>query len=141
MKNVDVDFSTLRCDIRRLFPESDFELLSDATIAGLLEEYPDLPVHYLDFLREIGWGRLGSMHFMFYSGPIEPGEIFDSETATGLAGVLLIGDDFAGWSLGFDRSAGWQLVGIDSDSPLPRPESASTLAQFVAQRVAIASPA
>jgi hypothetical protein len=57
------------------------------------------------------------------------------ETAKGLASILFFGDNFAGWMVGFDTRNNWQIVGVDSGRPKPRPQEARTVAEFVAQEV------
>jgi len=130
------DFIHLDAVIRRVFPDSDLQSISESESYDLRRHYANLPGHYLDFLREIGWGRLGQMNFMFYSGPVEADEIFDPTTAKALSHILFLGDNFAGWELGFDTSDQWRLVGVDSASPHPVPEGSTTLAEFVTARVA-----
>jgi hypothetical protein len=73
---------------------------------------------------------------MIYSGPVEPGEIFDPQTADALDGLLFLGDDFAGWVVGFDTRRGWRLVGVDHGTPDAEPQGARTVGEFVARRLA-----
>jgi hypothetical protein len=48
----------------------------------------------------------------------------------------MIGDDFAGWHLGFDTRNEWQLVGVDTAySPEPEIEGSKTLADFFVRRI------
>ena len=88
--------------------------LLENELLQLQNHLPELTFEYLDFMRSIGWGPIGHSRFMIYSGPIEPESIFDAAAAEELAGILLIGDDFAGWSVGFDTRQNWKLIGIDS---------------------------
>ena len=94
-----------------------------------------MPAHYTDFLRRIGWGSLGSGHFMIHSGLVGPGDIFGALTAAELTGLVLLGDDFGGWVVGFDTRAGWRLVGVDNGSAA-EPLGQRTLAAFIAERIA-----
>jgi hypothetical protein len=104
-------------------------------LAKLCAQFPDVPEHYLDFLRHVGSGSLGD-NFMIYSGPVGPEDIFDDETAAGLVGIVFFGDNFAGDIIGFDTLGGWRLVGRDTGySPAPRPLEARTVAEFIAQRL------
>jgi hypothetical protein len=77
---------------------------------------------------------------MLYSGLVGPDDIFDPATAAKLAGLAFLGDDFSGCVVGFDRRAGWRLVGVDNGSA-PEPLEQRTLAEFIAQRVADAQDA
>lgn len=74
---------------------------------------PAVPQDYIDFLKEIGWGKIGEMYYAIYSGLIEPDDIYDPISAKELDGILLFGDDFAGYCVGFMKKDKWQLVEID----------------------------
>jgi len=130
-----IDFKALAESIHHTFPGTQIEPATEEQLAGIRHAHPKAPEHYLEFLREVGWGSLGGGNFMIYSGPCDPGEIFDEATAAELAGILLLGDNFGGWLLGFDTLAGWQLVGVDNGSLEPKPVVQHTLAEFIAQRV------
>jgi hypothetical protein len=135
------DFEALAETVRRACPGSRLELATDEQLGDLRRDYPGAPTHYTEFLRRVGWGSVvGGGNFMIYSGLVEPADIFDAATAAGLPGLLLLGDDFGGWVLGFDTRAGWRLVGVDNGSA-PEPLEQRTLAAFVAQRVADAQDA
>jgi hypothetical protein len=130
------DFATLLVAVRRVFPASLFEPVSEPELTAIRTRFPGIPEHYLEFLRHVGCGSLGDGNFLLYGGPCEPGELFDAHTAAGLDGVVFLGDNFAGWLIGFDTNDGWRLVGVDSASPAPCPEEARTVAEFIAERVA-----
>ena len=60
------------------------------------------------------------MAFSLYSGPIEPDEIFDEETAKGLSGILLLGDDYSGWMYAYDTTTKpWQMRLLDHNEIMP----------------------
>ena len=124
------DLDRLRATIQRLYPGTELTRLSEEQLAELRREYPGIPEHYLAYLHQVGYGDVA---LMFYAGPVSPEEIFGSEDAASLEGILFIADDFAGWSLGLDSRNGWRLVGVDSAGPQPMPEEAQTLAEFVGQ--------
>lgn len=127
-------FPDLLAVIARVFPTSRLTPVGEAELAAIVEQCPGVPAHYLAFLREVGWGRLGNGNFMIYSGPCGPTEFFDAESAALLDGIVFFGDDFSGWMAGFDTRAGWRMVGVDSASLSPYPEQAETIAEFVAKR-------
>jgi hypothetical protein len=127
------DFAPLLDAIRRVFPTARLTPVGDAEVAAIRSQFPDVPDHYLNFLRHVGWGSLGD-NFMLYSGLVEANEIFDSRTPADLAGILFLGDNLAGWMLGFDTRNRWRLVGVDSSSLTPEPEPAQTVRAFFAQR-------
>lgn len=120
--------------IQREDPCSQLTLLSEAQEAQLPREYPGIPEHYLGYLRRVGWGNVAGL--MFYGGPTSAASVLGAERAAHLQGIVLIADDFAGWSLGFDTLNGWKLVGLDSASPEPLPQSALTLAELVSEWIA-----
>jgi hypothetical protein len=129
-------FGPLLSTLRRVFPNSRLEPVAEPKLAAIRKQYPDVPEHYLAFLRNVGYGSLGDT-FMIYSGPVESGEIFDPQTAAGLDGLLFFGDNFAGWVVGFDTRRGWRLVGFDNSYHAePEPEQARTIGEFIAQRLA-----
>jgi hypothetical protein len=132
-----VDYARLRQDALRVFPDSDLVPVPEDRLAALRRDRPGLPADYVEFLRRVGAGRLGRTGFMFYAGPIEPGDVLDAETAAGLAGVLFLGDDFAGWLAGFDTRAEWRLVGVSSAFPEEvEVLGARSVGEFMAGRIA-----
>ncbi|WP_143752391.1 hypothetical protein [Marinobacter guineae] len=94
--------------------ESEMERLSYHQVEAIKAEYGLLPEEYLRWLSERGWGEQES-GIMLYSGPVHPNEIFGEQYPVALKEVLLVGDDMAGYSIGY-RAAniGWQFVGFDS---------------------------
>ena len=89
------EYAALAQRIERVWPGSRLQPLSVAEMESVVATFPGVPRHYLQFLRDIGWGSLGD-NFTFYSGLVLPSDVFDVETARTLPGVLLFGDDFAG---------------------------------------------
>ena len=135
-------FEVLATSIRRVFPESRIEPVTEEQLAAVRREYPDAPVHYTEFLRRVGWGSLGRSNFMLYSGLVGPADIFDPATAAELSGLAILGDDFSGCVIGFDTQAGWRLVSFDNSyHTAPEPLEQRTLAEFIAERVADAQDA
>lgn len=125
----------LAASIRRVFPASWLEPVTADQLAAERRDHPDAPSDYLEFLQRVGWGSLGGSNFMIYSGLVGPSDIFDPTTAAELTGVLLLGDDFSGWSVGFDTRAGWRLVGTDHGAE-PHPLKQRSLLEYIAQLVA-----
>jgi hypothetical protein len=62
-------YYSIRVSETRVMGRSVRMRLTDSEIDCLLAEYPGLPVDYLSYLREIGWGEATSGH-MIYSGPV-----------------------------------------------------------------------
>ena len=88
------------------------DTLTEDQISALKNSYSSIPNEYLDWLSTVGWGEHEN-GYMFYSGPSYSVEIFGSDIPANIHSVLLIGDDMAGYSIGFDKSG--QFVGIDSN--------------------------
>ena len=109
--------------------------LNAAEIAELRTGYPDIPEDYLDYLSEIGWGSFRECQYVVYDGPIDPGDIFDSETVTSLKKrVLCFGDNFSGDPGGFLPEEGWQVVEIWHDS-LDIYETSKTFGEFIREQM------
>jgi hypothetical protein len=79
------------------------ELLDEPTIERLREYFPQLPDLYFDYLRHDGWGDARSGR-MIYRGPLEASEVYGDQSQ--LASVVLLGDDYQGYCLGFDILSG-----------------------------------
>lgn len=94
----------LREKVESELTDSNLTKATDEEISKLLSEYPCLPEDYLSLLKEIGYGSYGEMGFSIYGGPIDPEEIFDSETAKGLKEYVFIGDDYSGWMIGYKKT-------------------------------------
>jgi hypothetical protein len=73
--------------------------LSILDVEGLVAELPALPIAYLNYMRDVGWGEAPSGH-MIYSGPIMPNEVYPQ--LDDKKGRILIGDDMQGYCLGYD---------------------------------------
>lgn len=91
--------------------------LSEGDVVAIRSEFPGLPVEYLEFLQEVGFGDLGEIQL--YSGPVEAASIYPSG-AEPLTSILLIGDDMQGHCFGFDCDRNHQLVEIDPQGAVHR---------------------
>lgn len=75
-----------------------------------------MPEQFFDFLRHVGCGAIGvpsRYNFAIYGGLVEPYDIYSEEDAAELSGIMLFGDDCAGWCAGFVMATGC-VVKIDS---------------------------
>lgn len=102
----------------------------------LRTDYSFLPREYEQFLTSVGWGEIADL--MFYSGPLDLDDVFDEETAQASANIVLIGDDMAGFHLGYVEVDGkWMLTEFDhTDLPgCPSPVD-QTLSEYVLSRLA-----
>lgn len=128
------DYDNLRDAIRRIWPDTVLETLSEEGLSAIRREHVGIPEHYPAFLRHIGWGSFGPGVFMVYNGPIYAEEIFGP--APTLSGVWLIGDDFAGWCLGLDSRDGWGMVGVESPDRAPYSLASHDIVAFITERLA-----
>ncbi len=79
-------------------PESRATISIDA----LTTTWPDLPADYLAYLRKVGAGPTANGR-MIYGGPIPSHEIYGEDVDP--KGLVLLGDDLAGYCLGYDFAA------------------------------------
>lgn len=112
-------------------PESRLTPLPREKVDALRARHPGVPEDYVQFLTEIGHGRVGAPRLSVYSGPIEPRDIYDPPTAEALAGVWLVGDDFTGFCVGYDTRSGWRLCGVDDDGTFDPMEDVGPFSAFV----------
>ncbi len=84
--------------------------VEESAVAKIEESYPQAPQDYLRFLKEAGYGDVGA--YMIYSGLVEPEEIYGPDGTILRGNVILIGDDRAQVSVGFDLHS-WRVVEID----------------------------
>ena len=77
----------------------DRKLLTILDTETLLIRYPKLPIDYLAYLRDVGWGEAQSGH-MIYNGPIQPFEVYPQISK--LDQRVILGDDSQGFCLGYD---------------------------------------
>lgn len=110
-----------------------FKKQSEEKIRSEIKEYPNAPLDYIDFLREVGYGDIGDGYYMIYSGLITPENIFDELTAKQLDGVLFFGDDFNGYCGGFLTTNGWKLIEDDGSCDLYMPEK--TFEEFIRDKI------
>jgi hypothetical protein len=88
----------------------NLERLTNLEIEKLLDEFPSLPLQYLDFLKSVGYGDLEELRL--YSGPVRPSDIY-SKPQGELSSIILFGDDFQGYCFGFDTSKDYSVVEVD----------------------------
>jgi hypothetical protein len=77
--------------------------LKQPEVESIIREFPCIPRDYLDWMKNVGWGEHEN-GYMVYSAPVMGDEI-----ASPLAGVVLVADDMADYTLGYVRDSGnWQ---------------------------------
>jgi len=109
------DIIALRKSLLERFPDSQLKPLSAKEIKQVQKEHPAVPKEYLDILATLGWGTIGKLRFQLYSGLVAPSSIYDATTAKKLAGVLLIGDDYSGYCVGYHTLKDWKFGEISSN--------------------------
>jgi hypothetical protein len=122
-------------DDRKLMPKcSKLRPVPPHELEAMRTTYPGIPSDYLEFLSRVGAGEIGDAEYMIYSGLTTPSDTFDARSAACLDGLLFFGDDFSGYSAGFDARRGWVVVEVDSTN-LSRNEVAATFDEFVRGRL------
>lgn len=82
-------------------------------ILDIKKVYPSLPDDYCSFLEDVGSGEVGHSAYVIYNGVLEPGEIYDADTAEAIGDILIFGDDMQGYCAGFAIDSGYAVVEID----------------------------
>lgn len=102
----------IRDQIFVLQPESILEPLTSEELWRLRSEYPTLPEHLFDLYQILGLGNIGDSGFMIHR-LTKPESIYDPLTADQLSSIRIVGDDFAGWCVGYDIEEDWNFGGIE----------------------------
>lgn len=109
----------------------DLSRVDRGKLDQIVQQYPNIPRDYLDFLGAYGCGEIGSSNFMIYEGPIPASEIYSGNDDV-QDEILLFGDDFAGYTIGVDLSSG-SLVELDGFGRPTKIES--SLADYLGSRL------
>ncbi|WP_417503148.1 hypothetical protein [Marinobacter sp.] len=115
------DIENLVRALKQNFSDSDFMPVKAELIDSLEEKYPGVPADLKQLYETLGYGSIGHSHYMIHV-PTEPTEIYDEETAAELSGVIIVGDDFAGYCEAYDTRNDWEFgyIGVDVFSKLTR---------------------
>jgi hypothetical protein len=99
-----------------------------------IKAYPNMPADLRDFFAIIGSGTIGRSRYKIHA-LLTPEDVYDEETAEALEGIVIVGDDFAGYCDAYDtRGKAWVFGGINENGQFePSPNSASFL-EFLAAR-------
>ncbi|WP_145312040.1 hypothetical protein [Gimesia fumaroli] len=82
-------------------------------LAEIENKYPRMPEDLKELYLTLGYGSIASSSYMIHI-PTEPDEIYDEETAKGLEGILIVGDDFSGTCEAYNAKQGWLFGTIGS---------------------------
>src|SRR5262245_59887811 len=95
-------------------PESKFRPASAASLESLRAQFPTLPDHLFELMAQVGEGTIGDSRYSIYF-PMEPDFLYHEEFASELAGLVVVGDDFAGFRAAYDtRGEQWKFGEISS---------------------------
>jgi hypothetical protein len=124
------EWEALRQRYHATFPQDSPTRATPEVLDRIRGEFPDVPPHYLDFLREMGYGPYCADGYTLFSGLTTAEEW--GFTDPRVAGVAFWANSSSGCMFGFDANDGWRMVWVDV--PYDRPESMdeSTVAEFVA---------
>ena len=100
--------------LKQNFSDSDFMPVKAELIDSLEEKYSGVPADLKQLYETLGYGSIGHSHYMIHV-PTEPTEIYDEETAAELSGVIIVGDDFAGYCEAYDTRNDWEFGYIGGD--------------------------
>lgn len=78
-------------------------------LQSVRSNHAGIPEEYLRFLEVAGYGNLGDIQL--YEGPTKSGTVYPNASGR-LVNILLIGDDFQGYCIGFDRTDRWRIVEV-----------------------------
>lgn len=98
--------------LKRTFPESSFNLVKEEWINAIETKYPNIPENLKSLYRELGYGTIGDSYYSIHVF-LEPTDIYDQETAEGLKGKYIVGDDFCGDCHAYDAEDNWKFGYID----------------------------
>ena len=109
-------------------------LTSDAAMK-LEREFPGLPRDYIDYLIDVGSGAFRECQYAVYDGFIDPGDIFDAETAASFGKrILCFGDNFSGDPADFLPEEDWRVVELRHDS-LDSHDPEQTFGEFIRDKM------
>ncbi len=95
-------------------PATSFMPVRTEWIDSVATRFPGMPDDLRRLYETYGYGSIGDSRYMIHC-LLEPDGIYDSETARGLKGVLIVGDDFAGQCEAYDAANGWLFGSIGSN--------------------------
>lgn len=111
---------TLKAAIASRYPNSFILTEPRHLSSSTLRDGTELPTDYIAFMTEVGGGTIGDSIFTVYGGPIALDEImtWDEEEYESVGRVILVGDGFDGFHVGYQSTAsGWTLVTVDVSFP------------------------
>lgn len=80
------------------------EIISEQQAAKLVSLFPNIPLDYIDYLKEIGAGSFRDSHYMVYSNLMELQDFGLQESYPKASHIKFFGDNFSGDLAGFDLS-------------------------------------
>lgn len=98
--------------IKEIEPATSLMPVKPEWIVSADEQYPGMPEDLRRLYTEHGYGPIGESRYMIHC-LLDPVDIYDPETARGLEGVIIVGDDFAGNCEAFDAGNDWRFGSIE----------------------------
>lgn len=95
-------------------PATSFMPVKTEWIESAAMRFPGMPDELRHLYTTHGYGSIGESRYMIHY-LLEPSEVYDPETARGLEGIFIVGDDFAGHCEAYDAANGWQFGSIGSN--------------------------
>ncbi|WP_430816565.1 hypothetical protein [Carboxylicivirga sp. RSCT41] len=99
--------------LKRTFPDSSFDLVKEEWISDVENIYPNIPENLKYLYRNLGYGTVGDSYYSIHVF-LEPSDIYDKETAVGLKGKYIVGDNFCGDCYAYDAENNWIFGCINS---------------------------
>lgn len=96
------------------FPDSKFDLIKEEWISTVEHSYPNIPENLKYLYRNLGYGTIGNSYYSIHV-LLEPSDIYDQETAIGLKGKYIVGDNFCGDCHAYDADNNWTFGYINSN--------------------------
>jgi hypothetical protein len=88
--------------------------LTKSQIEAIENNFPNISQEYLEWMLQRGWGECEG-GYMIYSSPALAADIFTDNCPENIKSVILIGDDMAGYSIGYIiNETKCVFVGIDA---------------------------
>ncbi|HBF09403.1 MAG: hypothetical protein CMD81_10315 [Gammaproteobacteria bacterium] len=109
------------------------EKVSDFDLEYILKEDPLVPLDYISFLKEIGWGADFSGEMWFFKGVFPSTELSsddDTEVHRSLSHILFFAYDSSGDQYGFDTKDNFKIVQVDPSDWEPM-DCADSLQEFL----------
>ncbi len=104
--------------------------LSESEIESLKSKFPDLPLDYIEYLKQIGWGTFRECQFNIFEAICYLEDLYDVDAEFEEKRYLAFGDNFSGDTSLFDTHNNYEVVEFWHDSYEFHPEQ-KTFKQYI----------